>query len=132
MEEGSWRRNHERGIMGQRSWRRHGGGIMEEESSKRLHREGIWRSLEVSTVQLPLSLLPTGVLSTSSAIVICLASGTPGLPIFMVFGRSDGSHAVLQWVLRDCSDFTLPQTPSDSIILTSATTQTYFVRSPWL
>ena len=44
----------------------------------------------------------------------------------MVFGRSDGSHAVLQWVLRDLSDFTLPQTPSDSTIRTSATTQPFF------
>ena len=50
----------------------------------------------------------------------------------MVFGRSDGSHAVLQRVSRDLSDFTLPQTPSDSTILTSATTQAFSFRAPWL
>ena len=45
----------------------------------------------------------------------------------MVFGRSDDSHAVLQRVSLDLSDFTLPHTPTDSIIVTSATPQ-FFLR----
>ena len=43
----------------------------------------------------------------------------------MVFGRSDGSHAVLQRVSLDVSDFTLPRTTTDSIILTSAIPQDF-------
>ena len=44
----------------------------------------------------------------------------------MVFGRSDDSHAVLQRVSLDVSDFTLPRTTTDSIILTSAIQQDVF------
>ena len=49
----------------------------------------------------------------------------------MVFGRSDDSHAVLQRVSLDVSDFTLPHTPTDSIIVTSAIPQD-FSRAPRL
>ena len=51
--------------------------------------------------------------------------------LVMIFCRSDGSHAVLEWVARDRSDVTLLQTSSDSTSLTTATPQPFFVRSPW-
>jgi hypothetical protein len=44
----------------------------------------------------------------------------------MVFGRSDGSHAVLQRVSLDVSDFTFLRTTTDSMILTSAIPQFWF------
>ena len=44
MEEESWRRNHEGGVMEEESWRRnHGEGIMEEGSWRRNHEGGIMK-----------------------------------------------------------------------------------------
>ena len=44
----------------------------------------------------------------------------------MVFGRSDDSHAVLQRVTLDVSDFSFLRTTTDSMILTSAIPQFWF------